>query len=94
MLAVGFSVNGTLIYISESVLAGGGSYFLKRAMEIRPLPGGGFSLSTQETACVIITACVFFMSLSVFSVKGFVRKAYIYTHHTYFALFARKQVAA
>jgi len=72
MLAVGFSVNGALIFISESVLAGGVSYFLKRAMEIRPLPGGGFSLSTQETACVIITAFVFFMSLSVFSVKGFV----------------------
>lgn len=72
MLAVGFSLNGTLIYISESVLAGGVSYFLKRATEIRPLPGGGFSLSTQETACVIITACVFFMSLSVFSVKGFI----------------------
>ncbi len=72
MLAVGFTVNGTLIFICEAVLAGGVAYFLKRTFEIRPMPSGGFSLSTQETACAIITACVLFMSLSVFSVKGFV----------------------
>ncbi|HZJ77568.1 MAG TPA: PP2C family protein-serine/threonine phosphatase [Clostridia bacterium] len=72
MLAVGFTLNGTMLFVCEAVLAGGAAYFIKRTMEIKPMPTGGFCLSNQETACVIITACIFVMSLSVFSVKGFV----------------------
>lgn len=59
-----------LMYISEAVLAGGAAFFFSRISEISEAPRGLTTLNSQETACFVIVGCIFFMSVSSFSVFG------------------------
>lgn len=70
LLAQGFSADGILLFLCDSVIAGGAAYFFGRAMTDRPADRLNFRFSRQYLICLAVFACALLMSLGTLSFAG------------------------
>lgn len=66
----GSPLSGSAMYLAESLLAGGGAYFLARTAEILYRKTGFYALKNQEIACVTMSVGLLVTALSQLSVGG------------------------
>lgn len=68
MIAGSFTVYDIVMTLAESIMAGACTYFMLRTIKIFQLGQGVLTLKRSDTACMIISICMFIVSLSSITV--------------------------
>lgn len=70
LAAQGFNVDGFMLYICESVIAAAAAAFINEAILSKPLLLKREPLSQKQLSAVLVTVCIFLMSLEKIEISG------------------------